>query len=201
MIQEQTQQLPIRGVPRHRATHLVGGAARGGRHPALHGLVCSHHRPGRRPHPRTGRTNRRHAARSPSDRQTVRNVKWPMWSLLPPHTTTGLGRTETVQFRAYMVSNSLEMSRRERGHKHPIITTRTESSRMSLEAFAHIATVVTLMILVYVQAKPAINRWATIRYLRCYYEFLDDIYITPKGIPILVLVGVSASYQTRGTPL
>ena len=51
---------------------------------------------------------------------------------------------------------------------------------MSLEAFAHIATVVTLMILVYVQAKPAINRWATIRYLRCYYEFLDDIYITPK---------------------
>ena len=51
---------------------------------------------------------------------------------------------------------------------------------MSLEAFAHIATVVTLMILVYVQAKPAINRWATIKYLRCYYEFLDDIYITPK---------------------
>ena len=51
---------------------------------------------------------------------------------------------------------------------------------MSLEAFAHITTVVTLMILVYVQAKPAINRWATIRYLRCRYEFYDDIFVTPR---------------------
>ena len=51
---------------------------------------------------------------------------------------------------------------------------------MSLEAFGGIATVVTLMILVYVQAKSAINRWATIRWLRCYYEFHDDIFVTPK---------------------
>ena len=51
---------------------------------------------------------------------------------------------------------------------------------MSLEAFAHIATVVTLMILVYVQAKPAINRWAAIRYLRCRYEFYDDLFVTPR---------------------
>ena len=51
---------------------------------------------------------------------------------------------------------------------------------MSLEAFAHFATVVTLMILVYVQAKPAVNKWATIRYLRCFYEFHDDIFITPR---------------------
>ena len=58
---------------------------------------------------------------------------------------------------------------------------------MTLESFAHIATVVTLMILVYVQAKPAVNRWAIIRYLRCYYEFLDDIYITPMEIQRLSL--------------
>ena len=51
---------------------------------------------------------------------------------------------------------------------------------MTLESFAHLATVVTLMILVYVQAKPTINRWATIRYLRYGYEFFDDFFVTPK---------------------
>lgn len=53
-------------------------------------------------------------------------------------------------------------------------------ARMTLESFAQLATVVTLMILVYVQAKPAVNRWATIRYLRCCYEFFDDFFVTPK---------------------
>ena len=53
---------------------------------------------------------------------------------------------------------------------------------MTLESFAHFATVVTLMILVYVQAKPAVNRWATIRYLRCCHEFRDDILVTPLEV-------------------
>ena len=55
-------------------------------------------------------------------------------------------------------------------------------AHMTLESFAHLATVVTLMILVYVQAKPAVNRWATIRYLRCWYEFRDDILVTPREV-------------------
>ena len=53
---------------------------------------------------------------------------------------------------------------------------------MTLESFAHLATVVTLMILVYVQAKPAINRWATIRYLRWCHEFRDDLLATPREV-------------------
>ena len=72
---------------------------------------------------------------------------------------------------------------------------------MTLESFAHIATVVTLMMLVYVQAKPVINRWAIIRYLRCYYEFLDDIYITPKEVRGLSHHEAPSSHQTRNDPL
>ena len=53
---------------------------------------------------------------------------------------------------------------------------------MTLESFAHLATVVTLMILVYVQAKPAINRWAAIRYLRWCHEFRDDLLATPREV-------------------
>ena len=53
---------------------------------------------------------------------------------------------------------------------------------MTLESFAHLATVVTLMILVYVQAKPAVNRWATIRYLRWCHEFPDDLLATPREV-------------------
>ena len=53
---------------------------------------------------------------------------------------------------------------------------------MTLESFAHLATVVTLMILVYVQAKPAVNRWAAIRYLRWCHEFRDDLLATPREV-------------------
>ena len=59
---------------------------------------------------------------------------------------------------------------------------------MSYEALGVTATVVTLMILVYVQTKPAINKWATIRYLRCHYEFDLDIFLTPgeaRGLPLV----------------
>ena len=51
---------------------------------------------------------------------------------------------------------------------------------MSLEALGDIATVITLMILVYVQAKPTLKKWATIRYLRCHYEFTVDLCLTPE---------------------
>ena len=37
------------------------------------------------------------------------------------------------------------------------------------------------------QTKPPINRWAIIRYLRCYYDFLNDIYITPREVQELSL--------------
>ena len=47
---------------------------------------------------------------------------------------------------------------------------------MQLGDVAAVATVVALLILVYVHAKPAINRWATIKFLRIYSELhWDDL--------------------------
>ena len=47
---------------------------------------------------------------------------------------------------------------------------------MQLGDVAAIATVVALLILVYVHAKPAINRWATVKFLRIYSELhWDDL--------------------------
>lgn len=45
---------------------------------------------------------------------------------------------------------------------------------MTLEAVGDLATVAALLILVYVQDKPAINRWATVRFLRGHYEIHPD---------------------------
>ena len=59
---------------------------------------------------------------------------------------------------------------------------------MSSEAVGVTAAVVTLMILVYAQTKPAVNKWATIRYLRCRYEFDLDIFLTPgeaRGLSLM----------------
>ena len=49
---------------------------------------------------------------------------------------------------------------------------------MQLGDVAAIATVVALLILAYVHAKPAINRWATIRFLRIYSELHWDDLLT-----------------------
>ena len=73
-----------------------------------------------------------------------------------------------------------EQTRQLPSQASPSLRTHPPGARMTLEAFAHLATVVTLTILVYVQAKPAVNRWAAIRYLRCVYEFPEDILVTPK---------------------
>ena len=56
-----------------------------------------------------------------------------------------------------------------------------------MEAVAHVATVVALIILAYVHAKPSVNRWAAIRYLRKTYEVgLDDLLTadSPGGLPL-----------------
>ena len=56
-----------------------------------------------------------------------------------------------------------------------------------LETFAHVAAVVALLILAYVHAKPAVNRSATIRYLRKSDEVeLDDLLTAdpPCGLPL-----------------
>ena len=49
-----------------------------------------------------------------------------------------------------------------------------------LGAIGSAATTVALLILVYTQAKPAMNRWATVKYLRSYYELTFEDLITPE---------------------
>ena len=49
---------------------------------------------------------------------------------------------------------------------------------MQLADVAAVATVVALLILAYVQAKPAINRWATVSFLRIYSELHWDDLLT-----------------------
>ncbi|MYI07508.1 MAG: hypothetical protein F4059_09405 [Gemmatimonadetes bacterium] len=49
---------------------------------------------------------------------------------------------------------------------------------MQLADAAAIATVVALLILAYVHAKPAINRWATVKFLRIYSEIQGDDLLT-----------------------
>ena len=49
---------------------------------------------------------------------------------------------------------------------------------MQLADVAAVATVVALLILAYVQAKPAINRWATVKFLRIYRELHWDDLLT-----------------------
>ena len=51
---------------------------------------------------------------------------------------------------------------------------------MQLGDVAAVATVVALLILAYVQAKPAINRWATVKFLRIYSELHWDDLLTPE---------------------
>ena len=49
---------------------------------------------------------------------------------------------------------------------------------MQLGEIAAVATVVALLILAYVHAKPAINRWATVKFLRVYSELHWDDLLT-----------------------
>ena len=49
---------------------------------------------------------------------------------------------------------------------------------MQLADVAAVATVVALLILVYVHAKPAVNRWATVKFLRVYSEMHWDDLLT-----------------------
>ena len=49
-----------------------------------------------------------------------------------------------------------------------------------LGAIGSAATTVALLILVYTQAKPAMNRWPTVKYLRSYYELTFEDLITPE---------------------
>ena len=49
---------------------------------------------------------------------------------------------------------------------------------MQLADVAAVATVVALLILAYVQAKPAINRWATVKFLRIHSELHWDDLLT-----------------------
>ena len=50
---------------------------------------------------------------------------------------------------------------------------------MQLADVAAVATVVALLILAYVHAKPAINRWATVKFLRVYSELHWDDLLAP----------------------
>jgi len=53
---------------------------------------------------------------------------------------------------------------------------------MNLGDIGDLATVIALLILVYVTAKPTVNRWATVKFLRAYYEApMDDFLTSPLG--------------------
>ena len=48
---------------------------------------------------------------------------------------------------------------------------------MSLAEIGDLATVGALFILVYVTAKPAVNRWATVTFLRAFYRSLSTTFL------------------------
>lgn len=58
---------------------------------------------------------------------------------------------------------------------------------MQLADVAAVATVVALLILAYVHAKPAINRWATVKFLRVYSEIHWDDLLAPERARALPL--------------
>lgn len=57
---------------------------------------------------------------------------------------------------------------------------------MTLGDFGDLATVMALFILVYVTTKPTVNRWATVKFLRAFYEAsMDDFLTSPlDGLPL-----------------
>ena len=57
---------------------------------------------------------------------------------------------------------------------------------ITLGDIGSLATVVALLILVYVTAKPTVNRWATVKFLRAYYEASMDDFLTspPDNLPL-----------------
>ena len=65
---------------------------------------------------------------------------------------------------------------------------------MTLEDGGDLATVAALLILVYVTAKPTLNRWAAVKFLRTYYEAPIEDFLTsdpPEGLPRKVRVARS----------
>ena len=61
-----------------------------------------------------------------------------------------------------------------------------------LGAVGSAATTVALLILVYTQAKPAVNRWATVKYLRSYCGLTFQDLITPELTRIPLFKGTMA---------